>query len=91
MRTQLRSFIRNYLTSSEIDLLLNLSLKTSNSVRNSCLIYMIFIHGFRVSEICQLRLSDIYLNSHQIFISRLKNGFPTTHSIIEKMSLVKKW
>ncbi|MEQ5117330.1 tyrosine-type DNA invertase [Morganella morganii] len=84
--------MRNYLTSAEVDLLLLSSKKTRHSVRNSCLIYMSFIHGFRVSEICRLRLSDIDLNSRQIFIFRLKNGFSTTHPIVPKeYTLLINW
>ncbi|MGJ5719047.1 tyrosine-type DNA invertase [Morganella sp. B601] len=84
--------MRNYLTFSEVKLLLNSAQKTYHSERNYCLIYMSFIHGFRVSEVCRLRLSDIDLHAREMFVSRLKNGFSTVHPIPpEEFVFLKKW
>lgn len=84
--------MRNYLTSSEITLLLEAIQKTRYPERNRCLIYMSFIHGLRVSEACGLRLSDIDLNAGEMYVSRLKNGFSTVHPILfDERQLLNKW
>lgn len=84
--------MRNYLTSSEVKLLLQASSETSHAKRNYCLIYMCFIHGFRVSEICGLRLSAIDFNAGNLFISRLKNGFSTIHPMLpEEIRVLNQW
>ncbi|WP_274371615.1 tyrosine-type DNA invertase [Morganella morganii] len=84
--------MRNYLTDAEVRLLLRAAHKTGHSERNRCLIYMCFIHGFRVSEICRLRLSDIDINTGNIFISRLKNGFSTIHPMLsDEVMMLNLW
>lgn len=84
--------MRNYLTDSEVRLLLQAACKTGHSERNRCLIYMCYIHGFRVSEICRLRLSDIDINACNMFISRLKNGFSTIHPMLsDEVSMFDNW
>ncbi len=50
---------RKHLTPSEVEKLLEATLKGKNPERDYCLIYMCFIHGCRVSEINSWRLSDI--------------------------------
>ncbi|MGQ5837813.1 tyrosine-type recombinase/integrase, partial [Serratia sp. IR-2025] len=52
---------RRYLTQSEVERLLQQAREGENAERDYCLIYMSFIHGFRVSEACNLRLSDLDL------------------------------
>ncbi|MGQ7170089.1 tyrosine-type recombinase/integrase, partial [Escherichia sp. R-CC3] len=47
--------------------MLNQFLKAANTgphaARNYCLTLLCFIHGFRASEICRLRISDIDLKA----------------------------
>ncbi|HIF0769340.1 TPA: tyrosine-type DNA invertase [Escherichia coli] len=51
-----------------------------------------FIHGFRASEICRLRISDIDLKAKCIYIHRLKKGFSTTHPLLNKeVQALKNW
>ena len=38
-------------------------------------------HGFRVSELCELRWDQIYLSTGLIHIARKKNGVPSTHPL----------
>lgn len=84
--------MRNYLTFPEVSLLLEATKKTYHPERNYCLIYMSFIHGFRVSEVCRLRLSDIDLHACEMFVYRLKNGFSTVHPILpEEFTFLNRW
>ncbi|EDW1897950.1 tyrosine-type recombinase/integrase, partial [Salmonella enterica subsp. enterica] len=66
---------RKFLTPEEVSLLLDAALCGANPERNHCLILMAFLHGFRVSELLRLRLSDIDFHGRQIHVARLKNSF----------------
>ncbi|EPV8391287.1 tyrosine-type DNA invertase [Klebsiella aerogenes] len=83
---------RNFLTQNEIESLLNAANSGPHAARNYCLTLLCFIHGFRASEICRLRISDIDLRSKCIYIHRLKKGFSTTHPLLNKEILaLKRW
>ncbi|MUM52818.1 tyrosine-type recombinase/integrase [Klebsiella variicola] len=84
---------RKYLTQSEVERILNKAKdKHQNQERDYCLIYMSFIHGFRVSEACRLRISDMDLEEGHLFIRRMKNGFDTCHPILGKeLQAIRSW
>lgn len=83
---------RNFLTQNEIESLLNTANSGPHAARNYCLTLLCFIHGFRASEICRLRISDIDLRSKCIYIHRLKKGFSTTHPLLNKeIQALKRW
>lgn len=83
---------RKYLTSAEVERLLDAALHGNNPERDYCLIRMCFIHGCRVSEINAWRMSDIDLEGNNIYIHRLKNGFSTTHPIFQaERTALKNW
>ncbi len=74
---------RKYLTQSEVGRILRaVQERNENAERDYCLIYMCFIHGFRVSEVCRLRVSDMDLEEGSILIRRMKNGFSTRHPLL---------
>ncbi|EOB2450365.1 TPA: tyrosine-type recombinase/integrase [Escherichia coli] len=83
---------RNFLTHSEIESLLKAANTGPHAARNYCLTLLCFIHGFRASEICRLRISDIDLNEGRINIRRLKNGFSTVHPLrFDEREAVERW
>ncbi|WP_213322093.1 tyrosine-type DNA invertase [Klebsiella aerogenes] len=83
---------RNFLTQNEIESLLNAANSGPHAAGNYCLTLLCFIHGFRASEICRLRISDIDLRSKCIYIHRLKKGFSTTHPLLNKeVQALKRW
>lgn len=83
---------RIFLTQNEIESLLNAANSGPHAARNYCLTLLCFIHGFRASEICRLRISDIDLRSKCIYIHRLKKGFSTTHPLLNKeIQALKRW
>ncbi len=83
---------RNFLTQNEIESLFNAANSGPHAARNYCLTLLCFIHGFRASEICRLRISDIDLRSKCIYIHRLKKGFSTTHPLLNKeIQALKRW
>lgn len=73
---------RKYLAANEVEALISAVPRGENYYRDRCLILMCYIHGLRVSEIGNLRVSDI--QDSKIFISRLKRGLSTTHPLQER-------
>ncbi|HEM8838355.1 TPA: tyrosine-type recombinase/integrase [Klebsiella aerogenes] len=83
---------RKYLTRQEISRMEAATAEGRYAVRDRCLVRMCFMHGFRVSELCSLRLSDIDLEARSIYIRRLKNGFSTIHPLTrEELPLLLAW
>ncbi|PIJ49435.1 MULTISPECIES: tyrosine-type recombinase/integrase, partial [unclassified Erwinia] len=62
---------RKYLTQTEVQSLLAQAQQSATAERDYCLLYMSFIHGFRVSEACSLRLSDVDLKGGSLYIRRM--------------------
>jgi type 1 fimbriae regulatory protein FimB len=49
-------------------------------------------HGLRVSEACQLKLSDIDLQGKTMHVKRKKNGVSTTHPLYNgEVKAIKDW
>ena len=49
-------------------------------------------HGLRVSEACQLKLSDIDLQGKTMHVKRKKNGVSTTHPLYNgEAKAIKDW
>ncbi|WP_405000554.1 tyrosine-type recombinase/integrase [Escherichia coli] len=83
---------RNFLTHSEIESLLKAANTGPHAARNYCLTLLCFIHGFRASEICRLRISDIDLKAKCIYIHRLKKGFSLMNPLMILVKIIKlRW
>lgn len=83
---------RKYLTQFEVEKLLSRAKDGRNPERDYCLIYMSFIHGFRVSEACHLRMSDMDLQAKSLYIRRKKNGFSTNHPLLgNEIRAIRAW
>jgi type 1 fimbriae regulatory protein FimB len=83
---------RKYLTRSEIRKIFQAIAHGRYAARDRCLFMMSFLHGLRVSEAGNLRLSDIDLTERCIFIRRLKNSLSTQHPLFdEEIPLLKAW
>lgn len=62
------------------------------ALRDRCMIRICFMHGFRISELCSLRMSDIDLEARTLFVRRLKNSFSTIHPLTrEELPLLMAW
>ncbi|WP_086113753.1 tyrosine-type recombinase/integrase, partial [Xenorhabdus beddingii] len=83
---------RKYLTQPEIETLLKELGKHAHAERNICMLFMGFIHGFRVSELLSLKLSDVDLDGRSLRVQRLKNGFSTIHPMVPReVQLLRHW
>lgn len=68
---------RKFLTRSEIDRLLDVTKQGRYPERDYCLFLMGFLHGFRVSELGNLGISDIDFVQQVVYVRRLKGGVST--------------
>lgn len=83
---------RKYLTRSEVSGMMESALSVRSGVRDRCMIMFCFHHGFRISELLCLRISDIVIAEGYITVHRLKNGFSTVHPLLaEELSALQAW
>lgn len=86
---------RDYLTQSEIDTLLKLARRQEGSIgyRDYCIILLMYRHGLRASELCDLQWSQVDFNNATLSVKRLKNGNPSVHPLQrdELIALRKQW
>lgn len=82
--------VKNFITVSELELLLKGASKTRHPVRNQAMILTMFWHGLRVSELCQLRDSDLDVKAGRLYVRRLKNSLSTTHPVRPRVLRVLK-
>ncbi|QLR06113.1 tyrosine-type recombinase/integrase [Providencia rettgeri] len=84
--------MRKYITATEWVSFYSAINGNSMASRDRVMFMMAYHHGLRVSELCNLKISDIDLDSKTVFIKRLKNGFSTTHPLQDlTCELIKKW
>ena len=82
---------REYLTEPEIKELISSAINTNHINRNRLIIYMMFYHGLRVSELIFLKWGQICLKNAIIHINRAKNGVPSIHPLKKnEIKLLKK-
>lgn len=83
---------KDFLTEGEVGQLLKAAKNTRYSIRNQLLITMMYKHGLRVSEVINIKLSDLNLNTSRIWIRRLKGGLSVEHPIPgEELRLIRKY
>ena len=71
--------VREHLTESEVEELLAVLRRNRHGHRDWLIGLMIYRHGLRVSEACDLRWDDIHLAARTIVIRRLKGSRDSTH------------
>jgi integrase len=73
---------REHLLPDEVERLIQAAKSVGrHGLRDSLLIMTGYHHGLRVSEICDLRWSDLDFKSAHLFVRRLKGSNPSTHPI----------
>jgi type 1 fimbriae regulatory protein FimB/type 1 fimbriae regulatory protein FimE len=76
---ELRS--REYLTPTEVDQLMAAAKGNRHGHRDATMILVCYRHGFRASEICDLRWSQIDLDQARLHVRRVKRGTPSVHPL----------
>ncbi|ALX93579.1 tyrosine recombinase [Serratia fonticola] len=83
---------RKFLTLTEVSNLVSAAKNKTTGARDSCLILLAFRHGFRISELLNLRFQDLEMVEGRINISRLKNGFSTVHPLMDdERKAIMEW
>lgn len=73
---------RKYLTHSEVETVLEW-LKKNKTVRDYCLVLLLYRHGLRASEAVNLQWSDVSYRDRTLYISRLKGSKSGYHPLSE--------
>ena len=83
---------KNFLTENEMKKFLEAARKGRHGVRDFCLMLMAYRHGLRVSELIDIRLKDLDLETGRLFVRRLK-GSLSTHQPIDGVELraIRAW
>src|SRR5215469_1869211 len=86
---------REYLTREEIDRLLGAAKEraTRNSERDCAILTILANHGLRVSELCDLRTSDVNLTGEPtIYVRHEKGGGASAHPLYKSdVAALRKW
>jgi type 1 fimbriae regulatory protein FimB len=72
---------RKHLTGHEVGQLMGATKGNRNEARDRCLLLLMFRHGLRVSEACELKLDQVDTDSRVMHVKRLKGGLSTTHPL----------
>lgn len=84
--------MRKFITHSEWLLFFHAIDGARNEIRDKTMLQMAYIHGLRVSELINLKISDVNIAESSIYIRRLKNGLNTVHPLQrETILLLMKW
>jgi type 1 fimbriae regulatory protein FimB len=63
-----------------------------NPERDYCILLLMFRHGLRVSELCKLKITNINVDTKQLFVKRSKDGDSGEHELYNRESqAVKAW
>lgn len=83
---------KNFLTESEMKRFLDAARKGRHAARDFCLMLVAYRHGMRVSELIDVRLKDVDLETARIFVRRVK-GSLSTHQPIEgdELRAIRAW
>jgi len=85
--------MRDYLFPTEIDQLLAAAKKSPrHGIRNTLIILLAYRHGLRISEVTDLRKSDLDLHAARINCRRLKGSQQNIHPVEgDELRLIKRW
>ena len=73
---------RRYLTQREVERLMDCASKHGRyGHRDATMILVVYRHGLRASEVCDLQWQQIELSEGRLHVHRVKNGIPSVHPI----------
>ena len=83
---------RKFITRNKVNGLLEAAKKGRYGERDYCLLLMVFLHGFRVSELSHLAINDIDLVQKIVYVRRLKSGLSTIQPLSPiEIEAIKAW
>ena len=75
---------REHLSRAEVVILCKSAKRNRNGSRDAAAIWIAFNHGLRISELCDLRWSDIQWQERRILVRRLKGSQTGEHPLTEQ-------
>jgi type 1 fimbriae regulatory protein FimB len=72
---------KNFLTEAEVENFLKAGRKGRHKVRNFAMLLLAFRHGLRVSELINMRMADVDLDTGRLFVRRLKGSLSTSQPL----------
>ena len=83
---------KDFLTESEMTRFLDASKRGRHGIRDYCMMLVAFRHGLRVSELIDIRLADVDLETSRLFIRRLKGSLSTEQPIEgNELRAIRAW
>jgi type 1 fimbriae regulatory protein FimB len=83
---------RKHLTGREVERLIEATKGSRNEARDRCLLLLMFRHGLRVSEACQMKLDQVDTESRVLHVARLKAGLSTTQPLrADELRAIGAW
>lgn len=73
---------REYLTNDEVQNLIDAAKANRYGHRDATMILLAYRHGFRASELTDLRWDQIQFSSANLHVRRVKQGTPSTHPLL---------
>jgi type 1 fimbriae regulatory protein FimB len=81
-----------HLTGREVERLVEATRGSRNEARDRCLLLLMFRHGLRVSEACQMKLDQVDTESRMLHVARLKGGLSTTQPLRgDELRAISAW
>lgn len=83
---------QRHLTHAEILRLIAATEEARNSVRDRCLLLLMFRHGLRVSEACGMLVSQVDVDARKLHVHRMKSGISAVHPLGEdELVAIEAW
>ena len=83
---------KNFLTEAEIAGFLQAARKGRHGVRNYAMTLLGYRHGLRVSELINLRMADVDLDTGHLFVRRLKGSLSSSHPLGgDEIRSLRRW
>jgi integrase len=73
---------REYLTDDEVQSLITAAKANRHGHRDGTMILVAYRHGFRASELTDLRWDQVEFSAAALHVRRVKQGTPSTHPIL---------
>ena len=72
---------KNFLTEVEIESFLKAARKGRHGIRNFAMLLLAYRHGLRVSELVNMRVADVDLDTGRLFVRRCKGSLSTNQPL----------
>jgi type 1 fimbriae regulatory protein FimB len=84
--------VKDFLTNAEIEQFLTAARKGTHGPRDFLLAVLAYRHGFRVSELIDVRLEELDLKTAWLFVRRLKGSLSAEHPLEgDELRAIRAW